>query len=301
MTPGEPGFSQLGHQSNVEVAETDRPDVVGIAVVDDLPRKRLFSLDFVDSADMTMVADSILSRAEPERDAQLPVVVTPNVDIVVQMNQRPDSIEAGVLMGAQYCLPDGQPIVTASRLLGQPLSTRLAGRLLFAEIWPRLVEAAVPVAVLASSDEVKAGLLAEHPGAQVHVAPLFSAAETQTIDRLAASIVDDAQQSGAQYVLSGVGFPKDLLIADSIIRQWPSANDRCPTVMGLGASFAFHLGISDISPEWMQRLGLEWFHRFLQEPRRLFHRYFVRDVQFVPLVLDEWRATREQRGVTVNG
>ena len=52
------------------------------------------------------------------------------------------------------------------------------------------------------------------------------------------------------------------------------------------------LGLKKQAPRWVQRAGLEWFFRFVQEPRRLFRRYFIDDVAFFPLVWREWRRVR---------
>jgi len=48
------------------------------------------------------------------------------------------------------------------------------------------------------------------------------------------------------------------------------------------------------APRWMQRAGLEWFYRFLQEPRRMFHRYFIEDMAFIRLLLKEAAQRRKQ-------
>ena len=46
---------------------------------------------------------------------------------------------------------------------------------------------------------------------------------------------------------------------------------------------------------WVQRAGAEWFYRFLVEPRRLFRRYFVEDVRFLPLAAEELQSARAAR------
>lgn len=50
--------------------------------------------------------------------------------------------------------------------------------------------------------------------------------------------------------------------------------------MALGATVDFEAGTVERCPLWLQRLGMEWFWRFCQEPRRLFRRYFIQDMQF---------------------
>ena len=48
------------------------------------------------------------------------------------------------------------------------------------------------------------------------------------------------------------------------------------------------VGLVSRAPVWMQKAGLEWFYRFLQEPRRMFRRYFIDDMAFVALFAREW-------------
>ena len=50
--------------------------------------------------------------------------------------------------------------------------------------------------------------------------------------------------------------------------------------MALGATVDFEAGTVKRCPLWLQRMGMEWFWRFCQEPRRLFRRYFIQDMQF---------------------
>ena len=60
-----------------------------------------------------------------------------------------------------------------------------------------------------------------------------------------------------------------------------------PFVMGVGGAIDVVSGITKRAPWIMQRLGLEWLFRLLQEPRRLFRRYAVTNARFVELVLRE--------------
>lgn len=50
--------------------------------------------------------------------------------------------------------------------------------------------------------------------------------------------------------------------------------------MALGATIDFEAGNVKWAPKWMQKLAMEWFYRFLMEPKRMFRRYFVDDVKF---------------------
>ena len=54
--------------------------------------------------------------------------------------------------------------------------------------------------------------------------------------------------------------------------------------IGVGGAFEVTAGLIKRAPVWMQKNGLEWLFRFLQEPKRLFKRYFVEAPVFIPLI-----------------
>jgi N-acetylglucosaminyldiphosphoundecaprenol N-acetyl-beta-D-mannosaminyltransferase len=80
---------------------------------------------------------------------------------------------------------------------------------------------------------------------------------------------------------------------DAIEERLPDLSDV--VVLSVGASFEMLAGVRWRAPEWIQRIGMEWFVRFLQEPRRLFRRYFIEDVAFFGLIWREWRRTRPKQ------
>ena len=69
--------------------------------------------------------------------------------------------------------------------------------------------------------------------------------------------------------------------------------DRLPLniMVGVGAAFDMHSGRTKQAPRWMQRIGLEWLFRLLQEPRRLFKRYAINNPSFV------WNVLLQQIGI----
>jgi len=66
---------------------------------------------------------------------------------------------------------------------------------------------------------------------------------------------------------------------------------------GIGAAFDMLAGSVRVAPRWMQRLGLEWLFRFVEEPRRLWRRYARHNGRFVVLALRQGIRERRQRGV----
>lgn len=68
-----------------------------------------------------------------------------------------------------------------------------------------------------------------------------------------------------------------------------------PFLMGVGGSIDIKAGITKRAPLWMQKIGMEWFYRLMQEPRRMFKRYWVTNSRFLLLLFKEWRH-RPQHG-----
>ena len=61
-----------------------------------------------------------------------------------------------------------------------------------------------------------------------------------------------------------------------------------PVSLGLGASFDFEAGTVKRAPRWMRNAGLEWMYRLIKEPRRMFKRYIVDDIEILWLVIKYW-------------
>lgn len=94
------------------------------------------------------------------------------------------------------------------------------------------------------------------------------------------AIVDRINAAEPDIVWVGLGCPKqDIWMAEH------RAKLNAPVLIGVGAAFDFLSGRKRQAPRWMQRSGLEWFHRLLSEPRRLWHRYLVYNPLFVYFVL----------------
>lgn len=261
----------------------------------------MFGLEFIDAPTLDPVLEAVLAQPPAQDDpadeaSVLPVLVTPNVDILVQLRRAVRSVEAEVMRRAQYVLPDGMPIVAASRLLGAPLASRLTGSGLFEMLWPALVAQDRPVLVLTASTAIARRLSFEAPAAAFVTPPLFDVEDAAAVDRVIDDLLREAEAHRPELVLFGIGHPKDPILASRFLERWPLALGRRPLCCCLGGSFAMYAGFKRRAPRWMQQAGLEWFFRFVQEPRRLFRRYFVRDVAFLNIVARALWTGRVRRG-----
>ena len=91
-------------------------------------------------------------------------------------------------------------------------------------------------------------------------------------------IVSDMAASGADMMFVAFSSPKKEYWVHKYIDQI-----GIPFVMGVGGSFDVVAGVTDRAPTWMQKHGLEWFYRFIQEPGRLWKRYIIGNLKFVAL------------------
>ncbi len=253
----------------------------------DWPRVNLFGAR-IDVLRMTETLEIVAAWAAQSFD-RCRYVVTPNVDHVVMLQERQDLRDA--YRDASLVLADGWPVVAASRLVGKPLPERVAG----SDLVPMLMQAASPskplrVFLLGAAEGVgqraASQIHARFPGVDVvgvHSPPMgFEYDETEN-----EKILYLVEQTEPDVLVVGLGAPKQEL--------WVHANHerlKAKVALCVGATIDFLAGEQTRAPRWIQRLGLEWVHRMMSNPRRLVGRY-ARDARlFPPVVWREWR----QRG-----
>lgn len=213
------------------------------------------------------------------------MVVTPNADHLVNLER--DAALQAAYARADLVVPDGMPVVWASRLLGTPVKERVAG----SDLMPKLC-------ALAERDHLKVFLLGGAEGVAARAAANLARSHPQlAIAGLAsppwgferdadrnAQVVEAVRDSGADLVFVCLGSPKQEVW---IARNLPSFDHG--VFLGVGAAIDFCAGTLRRAPPWMQRSGLEWLYRLARDPRRLAGRY-AKDLYFFVLVARQlWR------------
>lgn len=89
-------------------------------------------------------------------------------------------------------------------------------------------------------------------------------------------IADDINQKGTNVLWIGLGSPKQVYFGDRI-----SKLTNVQFIVPIGAAFDFHIGKVKKAPQWIQNMGMEWFYRVCQEPKRLYKRYVTTVPQFI--------------------
>ena len=205
--------------------------------------------------------------------------VVVNVDKLVKASRDPELRR--IINECALINVDGLPVVWAARLLGKPLKERVAGIDLFEALMQRAATVGWRVFLLGATDEVVGGVKrayeAKYRGliiAGYRNGYWSSEEEPAVVEHIAAARAD--------LLFVAISSPKK----EQFLGRY-QARMQVPFAMGVGGTFDVAVGKLKRAPLWMQRAGLEWFYRFLQEPRRMFRRYFIDDLAFVWLFLKE--------------
>ncbi len=186
---------------------------------------------------------------------------------------------------ADYVLCDGVPVKWASKFLGDPIKERITGLDVLPRIFPFALQNHFSIFLLGASpgvaETLKKVMEVKYPGVRIvgtFVPPFraeFSKEENEEMIQAINAVKPDI-------LLVSLTAPKqDIWIAENLEKL------ETHVAIGIGGAFEVAAGMIRRAPLWMQKSGLEWFYRFLQEPKRMFKRYFVEAPLFIPLVLKQ--------------
>jgi len=185
---------------------------------------------------------------------------------------------AQVYASATMLVPDGAPTAWVGRWQGFPNMRRVAGPELMLEIMRRKAFANCTHFLYGGkqgvADELRETLTQQFPWVQIVGAhtPPFRELTLEEEESLATRI----HESKPDMIWVGLGTPKQ----DRFMMRFLPLLD-CTLMFGVGAAFDFHTGRIKDSPQWVKRTGLQWLHRLIQDPRRLFWRYLHDNPAFV--------------------
>ncbi len=184
----------------------------------------------------------------------------------------------------EMVVADGQPVRWALRWIHKvQLDDRVYGPDLMADVCAMAASEGLSIFLYGSTEDtltaLETVLQARHP--TLHIAGKQASRFRQTTaeeqDADAARILE----SGADIVFAGLGCPRQEIWTYEI------RNKISLPVLAVGAAFDFHAGNAKRAPRWMQRRGLEWLYRLLQEPRRLWRRYVLLNPAYLTLLVLE--------------
>lgn len=175
---------------------------------------------------------------------------------------------------------DGMGVVLGARFCGYHVPERVAGVDLFHNLLAMSARRGFPVFLLGATDEVVSATREEvsklYPGLNIvgHHHGYFWDDEQVVVEMIKAS--------GAKLLFVAITSPKK----ENFINKWQEQLG-VDFVMGVGGTFDVVAGKVKRAPLWMQKYGLEWLYRVIQEPGRMWKRYLVTNTKFLWLLLRE--------------
>ncbi len=231
-----------------------------------------------------LTASEVISALVAARDAPLGYVVTPNVDHIVRLANEGSGGPLGeAYKNAGMRLCDSRIVALLARLSGYRL-TVIPGSDLTARLLGSVIGSGDRVAIVGGNESTLARLRLHHPNPDFvqHIPPMG----LSTNKKAQGDVVEFVEQSRAHFIFLAVGAPQSEIIASQLRARARASG----TALCIGASIEFLTGEKKRAPTWLQRAGLEWLHRLLSEPKRLWRRYLIEGPAIFAIVL-RWKLT----------
>jgi N-acetylglucosaminyldiphosphoundecaprenol N-acetyl-beta-D-mannosaminyltransferase len=186
---------------------------------------------------------------------------------------------------ADYVLCDGVPLKWAASFLNTPIIERITGIDLLPNLVTLCAKNDFSIFLLGASpgvgDKLKDIILNKFPQAKVvgvYVPPFMAVFTDEQNDKMISAV--------------NAASPDVLLVSLTAPKQdiWIAENKHAlnaTLMVGIGGAFEVMAGLAKRAPVWVQKAGLEWLYRFMQEPKRLFRRYFIEAPLFIPLIIKQ--------------
>lgn len=234
---------------------------------------------YVDLLTMQETLDKVESIIQIGKPVQHVVINASKINLMAENKELAASVNASPLINA-----DGQSIVWAMKFLGHGAQERVTGIDLFEKLVKKSAEKGYRVYYFGAKEDVVQEVVRLHQQQYPNLA-VAGYRNGYFDDIESEEIALDIRKSKADIVFVAFSSPKK--------EQWIHAYKDtmgAPFVMGVGGSFDVMAGVTRRAPQWMQKTGLEWFYRFMQEPKRMFKRYFIGNLSFMSKVIQErWR------------
>jgi N-acetylglucosaminyldiphosphoundecaprenol N-acetyl-beta-D-mannosaminyltransferase len=200
------------------------------------------------------------------------------VNVAILMMMRADQRLQSFVDHAALVVADGQPLIWCSPWLGQRLPERVTGVDLVDAICERAENEDKGIYFLGATDSIITKVAQRQrkrfPNLRIQYADGYFTKDSAPLR------AEQIRTSGADILFVGMGVPRQ---EHFIEEQWDHIG--VAMAVGIGGSFDVLSGLRARAPIWVQKIGMEWLFRLIQEPRRLFKRYLVTNSQFVWLVL----------------
>ena len=219
-----------------------------------------------------------LTQTDLLNQLQRGVLITPNLDHLVKLQHDREFYE--VYRQAEWVVCDSKILYLLSKLLKHPLPEAIPGSSFFTAFYMfHKDDPDCRIFLLGAKEGIAQKAMErinEKVGRKIVVGAHSPSFGFEKDEKECKELVDIVNRSGANVLLVGVGAPKQ----EKWIMKYRNQMPDVDLFMALGATIDFEAGTLKRAPRLWQKLGMEWLYRCQKEPRRLFKRYFVDDMQF---------------------
>lgn len=244
----------------------------------------LLGYQFDNAESVTEVADELCS----DQRSGVRFLITPNAYIIQLFRQKKHAGLFQFSQKASWVLPDGMPIVWLSRLKygTRGLKSRITGSDLFPVLFSKIKKEQFSVLFVVPNDIVASKLTNEYDRCTCIVPKFFDPADQSYIEMLGNELVLKARENNARFIFIGLSDPKQTLLCAQVESGLSAIFQNKPcTLLLLGASYEFYYGLQHRAPECWRKSGFEWLYRLGKEPRRLWKRYTIGNLNFLLIAL----------------
>lgn len=244
----------------------------------DIMKKQPLLNTFVNNLDMAETLNSIEQMVENNDKSY---VVAINVDVIIKIEH--DSYLKEIVDRADMVLVDGKPLVWIAKWHKHPVKAKISGSDLVPLLCKRAADKGYSIFIIGGKDgiaeQAKQNLEQTLPGIKITgtYAPPFGFEKNINELEKINSIINTAHPD---LLITCFGCPKQEKWIYENYQKYDAKVSICA-----GATVDFLAGNVNRAPKWMSEHGLEWFYRFLMEPKRLFKRYFVDDLKILRLII----------------
>ena len=266
MTTNAQAVTRPTTSSEVSAARSEAPDGV------ENPCANVLGVE-VEALDMEMAISRV---AEVLQSGNRGYVCAVGVHGVMEAQRDPEVALA--YADAAITIPDGMPMVWVGRIQGHTRMQRVTGPDLMLEVFRRQQFAYCRHFLYGGDDGVAdrlASILRDRfPWAKI--VGTYTPPFRELTHKEEAELIRTIQATSAHIVWIGISAPKQEKL---MLRLLPRLNVKL--MFGVGAAFNFHTGALRDCPLWVKQAGLQWLHRLIQEPRRLWKRYLRNNPAFL--------------------
>lgn len=213
------------------------------------------------------------------------IVFTPNVDHLLLLEKDAEFLK--VYETADYKLCDSKILYYVSRFLGTPIKEKISG----SDFFPSFCNyhkdnQAITVFLLGAKEGVARQAqenLNTKLGRKIVVGAHSPSFGFEKNEQECQEIIEEINSSGATVLAIGVGAPKQ----EKWIYKYKDQLPNIKIFLAIGATIDFEAGNKKRAPKWVTEIGLEWLHRLLSEPKRLWKRYLIGGPIFCWLILKQ--------------